>query len=445
MTVAVASGVLLLLPIAVAVALRQNGESVSVPSDEGAGLRVVRTVTPGRSETSTLTLPASIDAFQTTLIHSRVTGYLLRWYVDIGEKVKAGQKLADIDTPELDQELEQARANLAQGQADLETARAELKEVQAGLAEVDAEIVRARANHEYSKSVLRRNELLHEKRVISDQDMDESRRDSDVRQAEVDAAAAQRMTREATAATCAAKILSREATVNSLKANVRRLEKLQGFKTIAAPFAGVVTRRRAEIGILVTAGSAVSSQELFAIAQTDSLRIRINVPQSLAPSIETGREARVLVPEWPDRVFTAKVARTAQAIDPVSRTLTVELELPNADRGVLPGTFAQVVLPVRRAVPVATIPAKTLLNRPEGLRVAVVGPEGVVRLQEIRIGRDYGSTVEVVSGLAGGERLIVNPPDDLAENERVSVADSSQAASPTVGTAAAGAVPKPGT
>lgn len=424
LTVALALGAMVVLPLVGWATLRANSDGLAAPAEQAAEVRRVHVVTPGRSASVNLTLPANIDAFQTTLIYSRVSGYLLRWYADIGQSVKAGQKLAEIDTPELDQELEQARAILAQGRAEIESARAELKQAQAAVYQADADIARAKANLEYARSVRRRAESLIPSHAISEVDLDETRRDADARQAEVAAADAQRKTREAAVTTATARVTSREATVNSMEASVRRLERLQAFKTIAAPFEGVVTRRRAEIGILVTAGSASTSPELFAIAQTSSLRIRINVPQSMATSIQTGQKAQILVPEWPDRVFTATVARTSQAIDPTSRTLTVELDLSNEDHALLPGTFAQVVLPVHRASPVHTVPSIALLNRPDGLRVAVVGADGSVRLARVKLGRDYGSSVEVLTGLAGGERVVVNPPDDLAENERVTIADA---------------------
>jgi RND family efflux transporter MFP subunit len=382
-----------------------------------------------------VTLPANVDAFETTLLHARVNGYLLRWHADIGDRVQKGQALAEIDTPEADQELLQARANLIQGRADLDTASAELEEAKAGLKQADADIARAQANVVCARSILARNEQLIEKRMVSAQELDENRRDAAARQADVEAATAQRKTREASIVTDAAKIKSRAATVNSLEANVRRLEQLQEFKTIRAPFDGVVTQRRAEIGMLVNAGSAAAAGELFAMAQSDTLRIRLCVPQGQAMSVAIGQKAEVAVPEYPGRVFTATVARTSRSIDPVSRTLMVELELPNADRALLPGTFAQVTLQVHQAGPTCTIPAGVLLSRPDGLEVAVVDG-GVVRLRKVKLGRDYGGSVEVLSGLRGQETLVTNPPDDLVDNEKVSIAATSgspdSAAAPAV-------------
>jgi RND family efflux transporter MFP subunit len=416
-------GALAALAVVVALTwLHFAGREAAPPTAEAAPQRTVTVAKPEYTAVSTLILPANVDAFQTTLVYARVNGYLLRWHADIGDHVKAGQALAEIDTPEADQELDQAQANLVQGRADLDTAKAEFDEAQAALKQADADVARAKANHDFARSVLGRNQQLSARHVIADQDLDESRRDDGARRADVDAAAAGRTTRERAIVTASAKIKSHEATVASLEANVRRLVELQGFKTIRAPFDGIVIRRRAEIGCLVSAGSGTNSEELFAVAQSDTLRIRVNVPQAQAMTIATGQAADVRVVEYPGRTFTARVARTSRAIDPVSRTLMVELELPNADQTLLPGTYAQVTLPVRRSEPMCTIPGGVLLNQPDGQKVAIVDAGNTVRLQKVKLGRDFGSRMEVLAGLRGDENLIVNPPDDLADRERVTIA-----------------------
>ena len=393
------------------------------PATGEKGRRTVNVTRPERVDSATLTLPANIDAFQTTLLYSRVSGYLQCWNADIGDRVQKGQPLAEIDTPEADQELNQARANLVQGRADLDTSKAQLQEAEAALKQAEAEVARMKANLEFAHSVMQRNEKLIDQHALSIQDMEESRRDHDVSKAALDAADAQVTTRQSNVTTSQAKIKSHEATVNSLEANVRRLEELQAFKTIRAPFDGIVTRRRAEIGILVTAGTSAASQELFAIAQADRLRIRINVPQAHALTVQAGQEAQVLVPEYPNRPFTARVARTARSIDASSRTLMVELELPNPDNAILPGTFAQVVLTARKVEAGWIVPAGVLLARSDGLRVAVVESGDTVRLCKVVLGRDYGTNIEVLSGLKGNERLVINPPDTMIDREPVIVAD----------------------
>ena len=428
MTAGVALFLLIALPFVASMSLPQHTESAAPPSNEEQ--RVVRVAKPGRSEIATLTLPGNVDAYQSALLHSRVNGYLVRLDAEIGDRVKKGQALAEIDTPELDQEYQQAQANLVQGRADHGTALAELQEAKANLKQAEAGVARARASLKLAQSVLRREEQLYAKHAIADQELDERRCDQETRQADLESAEAVCRTRESSIATCTAKVESRKATVSSLEANVRRLEELQRFKTIRAPFDGVVARRRAEIGILVTAGSATMSQELFSVVQPDTLRIRVSVPQAEAMAVQKGQTAQVLTPEYPNRAFAAKVMRTSQAIDLVSRTLMVELELPNADQALLPGTFAQVVLPLRRTEPICTVPGAVLLSRTDGIKVAVVDGQGAIRLRDVKLGRDYGSTVEVLGGLQGNETLVLNPRDDIAEDEKVTIADAHDKAPP---------------
>jgi RND family efflux transporter MFP subunit len=405
----------------------RHGDAAAPLDETTQPPRVVNVARPKPAEAVVMTLPANIDAFQTSLLHARVNGYLLGWQADIGDRVQQGQELAEIDTPELDQELAVAQANLAQARVDLEGAEAELAESEASVKQAEADIAKAKANLEFAQLSHQRNEKLLVQRAISTQDLEESRRDVDARQAERDSADAQLKTRQSNIATRNSHIKSHEAAVTSLEASVRRLEQLQSFKIIQAPFDGIVIRRRVELGELVSAGSASNSHELFALAQADTLRIRISVPQAQARTIQVGQAAEVMVPEYPDRVFTAKVARTARMIDSVTRTLMVELELPNDDYALLPGTYGTVRLTVARAESAFTVPASVLLSRTEGLSVAVVDSQNVVRLRKVKLGRDFGATIEVLAGLKGEEALVINPPDDLADNECVAIATSAEA------------------
>jgi len=396
------------------------------------GQRIVSVARPTRATDTELTVPANIDAFQTTLLYARISGYLLKWHADIGDRVKQGDKLAEIDTPDADRELDQARANLVQGKADLETANAEQLQAEAAVTQAEADIVRAKANLAFAASALGRTERLVSQKMVTAQDLDESRRDAEARQADVDAATAQLRTRQAAVTTAKAKVKSRQATIQSLEAILRRHEELQEFKVIRAPFDGIVTRRRAEVGILVTAGGIATAQELFAVAQADRLRIRIQVPQSQAAGIAAGQSAQVRVPEYPGRVFNATVARTARAIDPSTRTLMVELELPNTDQKLTPGAFAQVMLSARRTEPAWTIPATSLINRGDGTKVAVVDSQGIVHFRLVTLGRDYGKLLEVLTGLRGDEQIVLNPPDTLADAEHVGLADAQGPQGPAV-------------
>ena len=251
--------------LAVVVAANRFGRGPNALAEAGTALplRNVRLTRPSPLEDAPLTLPANIEGFQCTLLYARVNGYVRTWHVEIGDRVKQGQVLAEIDTPEMDQELEQARATLIQGRADLETAKAEWRESEFGLKQAEADVARAKANLEYSLGVHTRNTALRRQGVIPQQDFDDSHRDTVARQADIDSAEALRRTRDSNLATRIAMIHSHEAAVRGYEASVRRLEEMQGFKKIVAPFDGIVTRRRAEVGMLVAAGNPQTSQELL--------------------------------------------------------------------------------------------------------------------------------------------------------------------------------------
>jgi RND family efflux transporter MFP subunit len=389
--------------------------------DETAhGARRVRVTRPALTTPSELTLPASFQADQATDLFARVSGYLKVWRADLGARVKAGDLLAEIDTPELDREVEEAVALTKAARADLSQSLAELEEAKADLELANANARKADAQQQFARSMADRNDQLARDRVISREDQEASRRDLDSRSAEVSAAAAEISRRKTALATRATVIKSREATVSVREAGVNRLRELQGFKKIVAPFDGVVTARRAEVGMLVTSGSP-GAVPLFGLARTDVLRLRVPVPQSYAAPLRVGDEARVSVPEHPGRLFSARVNRSAGAVDLASRTLLVELDLDNAEGLLMPGTFAEVHLTARRGDAALRVPANTLLMRSSGPQVAVVSGGGTVRLQPVRLGRDHGTHVDVLTGLNGQETLVVNPTDDLEDGTKVTV------------------------
>lgn len=301
-------------------------------------------------------------------IHARAAGYLRRWLVDIGGRVEAGQLLAEIDSPEVTRELERARAELAHAEAGQALARATaerwVKLLSAGTA--------------------------------SQQEAAEKRAELELKSAQVAAAGA----------------------------NVRRLEELQSFQHVTAPFAGVITARRVDVGELVNPGAG---RELFRLAQSGTLRVFVRVPQSFARAVAAPQAAELLLPESPGRIFAAKVVRTAGAIDPASRTLLTELEVDNARGDILPGSFGQVRFRQARVDPVLTLPATTLLYRSAGPQVGVVGADGVVNVRLVNLGRDFGSTVEVLGGVSSSDRVIINPPDALVDGMQVRVARSGPA------------------
>jgi len=316
---------------------------------------------PGQAPAG-ICLPAEIAPFADAPIYARTSGYVIRYFVDIGDRVKEGDLLAEIDTPDLNQELMQAKAQLAQARATL------------GLAQTTA---------------ARWAELL-KTGGVSRQDADSKAADLELQSANVEAA----------------------------KANVHRLEDLQSFQRITAPFSGTITARKVDVGHLITAGSGA---ELFHLAQTTPLRVFVRVPQTLAMSVATGQVAELLIPEIPSRIFQAKVVRTAGAISTDSRTLLTEMEIDNAHGEILPGCFAQVRLPQIKREAAITIPANALLFRAEGPQVGVVGKDGTVELRTVGMGRDFGKTIEILTGITLADRIIVNPPDSLVSGMTVQI------------------------
>jgi RND family efflux transporter MFP subunit len=326
---------------------------------------------PSKSDLGT-PLPAEVQAFVQATIHARASGYLKNWFVDIGDHVTNGQALAEIDTPELDQQLAQAKAELDQAQAALD------------LAKITAD---------------RWTELL-KTASVSEQETAEKKADQVLKQANVEAA----------------------------RANLQRLDNLKNFDRVTAPFAGTITARNTDIGQLITAGSG---PELFRLAQTDPLRVYVRVPQPFVHALAPGQQAELTLMELPGRIFTAEVTRTAGAVDPISRTLQVELQLPNPRGEILAGSYAQVRFNEAAAPNGLTLSDNALIFRAQGMQVAVVGAQGRVSLHSVKLGRDFGNTVEVLDGLKIGDRVINNPPDSIADGmtvQVVSVAETNSAA-----------------
>ncbi len=343
-------------------ALAKETEAVSIPT-----VAVVQPQSePGNEE---LVLPGNLQAFEESPIFARTNGYLLRWYKDIGSKIEKGELLAAIDTPEVDQELSQARASREQIKAAL------------GLAKISAD----------------RWANLRKTDSVSQQEADQQA--SGYQQALANLAAAD--------------------------ANLRRLEDLESFKNVYAPFTGVLTRRNVEPGALINSGAQATGKELFDISRVDPLRVYVSVPQAYAPNIKVGMKANVTLQEFPGQKFMGTVARTADAIDPATRTLNTEVDVPNKDGKLLPGSFGQVHFATGTSVPRITIPVNAMLFRAEGPRVAVVDRDNTVHLHPISIGRDFGATLEILGGLDVSDQIIINPSDSLDEGQPVHVAKPS--------------------
>jgi RND family efflux transporter MFP subunit len=374
-SIAIVLGVLFALGLAPR--LRRRAELAATAAGADRGAVAVRVVTPRRAPgAGEITLPGDVQARRETVVFARTNGYVKKRLVDIGDVVTEGQLLAELEAPELDQEIRQAHASLLQARAGLEQATSSRD-----LARVNAQ----------------RFEQLAPAGVASQRDLDERRAALRVADANVRAA---------------------EAVIRSQEANAQRLAELKAFTRITAPFAGTVTARSTEIGALVSAGSA-QGQGLFRIAEVDPLRVFVNVPQGSAPAIRIGLGAQVSLREQPGKAVTGVVTRTARALDPASRTMLTEIEIPNREGSILPGTYAQVKLALGGAGAVLTVPSSAAIFTSAGAAVALVGPDNRVHVQPVRLGADHGVEVEILAGLAGEEQVIANPSGAIVEGTLV--------------------------
>ena len=339
-------------------ALAKETETLAVPS-----VSVLHPTTEESSED--LVLPGNMQSYVETPIYARTNGYLRKWYFDIGSRVPKGALLAEIDTPEVDQQLSQAKADLNTSQANTALAQT--------------------TSNRYSD--------LLKTDSVSQQEVDNTSGD----------------------------LAAKRATENSSEANVRRLQDLESFKRIYAPFGGVITRRNVDIGNLINAGNGGVAQQLFVLAQIDPIRVYVNVPEADAPSIHQGLGAYLALTQFPGRHFEGKVVRTANAIDPATRTLLTEVDVPNKSGELLPGGYAEVHLEVKIAGARLQVPVNALLFRAEGLRAVTVDENHKTHLAPLSIGRDYGTTLEVLQGLKPDDYIVVNPADSLDEGVQVNV------------------------
>src|SRR5271168_874266 len=344
-------------------ALAKETETLAVPT-----VSVFHPTTESAQED--LVLPGTMQAYVESPIYARTNGYLQKWYHDMGSRVKQGELLADIDTPEVDQQLSQARADLNTSQA----------------------------NANLSKITATRYQDLIKTDGVSKQEVDNAVGDYE----------------------------AKAATVKSSEANVRRLEELESFKHVYAPFSGVITRRNIDTGTLINAGNGGAQQELFTLAQTDPIRVYVSVPEMYSPSVRSGLGAFLELAQFPGQNFQGKVVRTAEAIDPNSRTLLTEVDVPNKNAQLFPGGYAQVHLQVKVAASRVQVPVNALLFRAEGLRAVVVDADHKTHLRQLTIGRDYGTTLEVLQGLESTDWIVLNPADSLDEGQEVRVKQVAQ-------------------
>lgn len=343
---------------------RVRAESSLTAATREAAIESVSVIEPATGAgAQEIRLPANTQAYIDTPIYSRTNGYLQKWFADIGAQVHKGQLLAIVQTPEVDQQVEQAAAQVAT----------------------------AKANEQIAEVTSRRWKELLAKNAVSRQEADQALSD----------------------------LNARTATMQAAEANLRRLQQMQGFERILAPFDGVLTARNVDIGSLIQGGdSNTPHSELFHLASINRLRVFVPVPEVFVSAVHDGEQVPVTTDAFPNKRFFGVVARNSTAIDPVTRTLNVEVDLNNSDHRLLPGAYAFVHLSIPAGVSSMTLPSNTLLFRAEGLRVGLV-KDGRVHLQPIQIGHDYGATVEVISGLQRTDKVILNPSDSLAEGQQV--------------------------
>ena len=391
-------------------------------------VRRVNVTSPVPAKPETVVLPASVLPYAVTEVYARINGYVKSWNRDIGTRVEAGDILAEIDAPELDRELTQQKALLAQSEAERDEAGAMLEEARTDILAAEANVTKARAFLEFAGGQLARNQQAVARSAVSPQELADSRRDRDARQAEVDAAIAERQRKIATVNTRKAAVATKAASIQSHRASVERLQEMVGFKTIRAPYAGAVSRRTIETGMMVT-GAGPNNPSLYRISVPEKLRIQVGVPQTYIAGARAGDSVELLFPENPGVAIPATITRASRALETSSRTLTVEIELdnPNSEDGrtrrYTPNSFAEVRLAAKKATGVLELPANTLLVRPTGAFVASV-VDSEIRLIPVKIVRDHGNRVEVASPLKGDERLVTNPPDTFRDGDAVEVVPS---------------------
>jgi RND family efflux transporter MFP subunit len=361
---------------------RQHANTVLAKYTDTVAAPPVSVEKPVQQQTAQeIVLPGNMQAFTLAPIYARTTGYVKAWYHDIGSHVSKGELLAVIETPELDQQLAQAKADLATAQG----------------------------NAKLAKTTADRYQDLIGKNAVSQQDTDNA----------------------------ATQLQTTTTAVNSALANVRRLEELQSFERIVAPFDGVITARNIDIGQLITttgstttagAGTVVGSKEVFDISAVRTLRVFVNVPQIYAPDAKNGVIATLTLPQYPGRKFDGKLVRSSNAVDPATRTLLAEVDVDNPSGELLPGSYTEVHLHTSNPAPALIVPVSALILEPDGLRVATVDENSVAHLIHVSAGRDFGTSVEILTGLQQGQGVIANPPDSLTDGEKVRIVTPKHAA-----------------
>jgi RND family efflux transporter MFP subunit len=348
--------------------MSRDASATRTQEQAGSALKVAVSEPRISARSFEVALPGSTRALQEATLYARTSGFVSQILADIGDSVREGQLLAVIESPEVDEELLRARVRVQE----------------------------AKVNFVLAKSTLDRIQTLLKSRAVSEQENDDQQ----------------------------ARVNSAEAALRGGEAEVRRLGTLQSFEKIVAPFSGVITSRSTEKGVLITAGSGSALPSLFTIAQQDTLRIFLDVPQKYSVAVKAGANAHIQVRERPGQVFEGKVVRTSGSLDRASRTLLVEIHVPNRERTILPGMYVQVKLSLERDEPAILIPARALAILNAGPHVVTIEPDGTIKHRPVTLGRDFGAEIEVSAGLTGSERLVANPSDSLKDGQTVQVETS---------------------
>ncbi|HEX7797475.1 MAG TPA: efflux RND transporter periplasmic adaptor subunit [Vicinamibacterales bacterium] len=347
-------------------------------------------VSRGSGET-TLVLPGTMQAITEAPILARADGYLKRRLADLGDHVRDGQDLAEIDAPELDQQIQQADAAVEQAQAAVEQA--------------EANLAQSKANRDLARITAQRLQTLNDRGIAAQQDRDQAQ--------------AQLAAQDATVQAADKAISAQRSNLNAARANQARLRTVEGYRTVKAPFEGVITQRNVDVGALVSSGNTL----LYRIAQTRTLRTYVNVPQSSVTAVHVGQAAALTLSDFPGRKFSGTVARMAGALDPSNRTMLVEVDVPNADGALIPGSYADVELIGALANPPIVVPAAALVFRTDGAQLAVVRPDKTVHLQKVTVGRDYGDRLEILSGVDDGTTIVAVAGDIAREGATIAPFD----------------------
>jgi RND family efflux transporter MFP subunit len=334
-----------------------------------------------------ITLPGTMQALTEAPILARVDGYLKRRLVDIGDRVQAGQILAEIDAPELDQQIDQAEAALEQTQAAVEQAQANL--------------VQGRANRDLARITAERLTTLTDRGIVAQQDRDQAQAQLAAQDAGVQAAEKA--------------ISAQRSNLAAARANLVRLQTVAAYRLVKAPFDGAITLRNVDVGALVSTGNTL----LYRIAQTGKLRAYVNVPQSSVAAVHVGQDAALTISDFPGRIFRGTVTRTARALDAATRTMLVEVNVPNPDGTLFPGTYTDVELSGVRANPPIVVPAAAIVFRSDGAQLAVVQPDGIIHLQKVVVGRDYGDRLEILQGVQEGTTIVAVADDSAREGATI--------------------------